>query len=354
MRRALDVAAAQCSYVTAPNPRIGSVIVKDGVVIGEGCTQAPGNNHAEIQALEDARSKGHDVRGATVYATLEPCSHFGRTPPCADALVNAGISKVVASIIDPDPRVAGNGYERLRAAGIEVVDGVMADEAREMNLGFLSRVERGRPWVRVKVAASLDGRTALPNGQSQWITSPEARDDGHAWRARACAVLTGIGTVRADDPQLTVRAIDVPRQPRRIVVDSSLSISPQAKILAGGAWVFSAAPDAAKKEDLQKKGVEVNVMPGADGRVDLAAMMSELARREINEVHVEAGAVLNGALLRAGLVDELLLYMAASLLGEGRGMAELPALGRLEDKFVLRFQEIAQVGPDLRILARFA
>ena len=354
MRRALRV-AAQCSPLTAPNPRVGCVIVRDGVVLGEGYTQPPGGNHAEIQALEDARSKGRDVRGATVYATLEPCSHFGRTAPCADALINAGIAKVVASIVDPDPRVAGRGYARLRAAGIEVVDGVMADEAREMNLGFLSRVERGRPWVRMKVAASLDGRTALHNGQSQWITSEAARNDGHVWRARASAVLTGIGTVLADDPQLTVRAIDVPRQPRRIVLDSRLSISPEARVLeGGGTWLFTTSDDFGKAEQLRQAGADVFVMPAVDGRVDLVALMGELARREINEVHVEAGAVLNGALLRAGLVDELLLYLAPSLLGDARGLFDLPPIERLDDKFSLRFHEIEQIGPDLRILARFS
>jgi diaminohydroxyphosphoribosylaminopyrimidine deaminase/5-amino-6-(5-phosphoribosylamino)uracil reductase len=354
MRRALR-AAARCSPLAAPNPRVGCVIVKGGVILGEGCTQKPGSNHAEIQALADAKNKGHDVRGATAYVTLEPCSHFGRTPPCADALINAGIARVVASLKDPNPLVAGQGYARLQAAGIDVVDGILADDAREMNLGFLSRVERGRPWIRMKVAASLDGKTALHNGQSQWITSEAARNDGHAWRARACAVLTGIGTVQADDPQLTVRAIEVERQPRRIVVDSGLAISPAARVLAdGGTWIFTASADSRKKEQLQQGGAEVIVMPDAHGKVDLAALMRELGRREINEVHIEAGAVLNGALLRAGLVDELLLFLAPSLLGEARGMFDLPAIERLDEKFKLRFHEVVQIGPDLRILARFS
>jgi len=352
MRLALR-AASLCSSLTSPNPKVGCVIVKDGVVLGEGHTQPPGGNHAEIEALADARRKGNDVLGATAYVTLEPCSHFGRTPPCADSLVEAGIAKVVAPFTDPDPRVAGKGYARLRAAGIDVLDGVLAEEAREMNLGFLSRVERGRPWVRMKVAASLDGKTALHNGLSQWITSGPARDDGHAWRARADAVLTGIGTVKADNPQLTVRTIDVPRQPRRIVVDSRLAISPDAKVLDGdGTWIFTATSDLAMADRLHQKGAEVIVAPSAGGKVDLGAMMQELGRREINDVHVEAGAVLNGALLSAGLVDELLLYLAPSLLGDARGMFELPSLETLDGKIALRFHEVMQIGADLRILAR--
>jgi len=353
MRQALQL-AAKGLFTTAPNPRVGCVIVKDGAVIGGGNTQPVGGNHAEVQALNDARSKGHDVRGATVYVTLEPCSHYGNTPPCADALIQAEIGKVVASIEDPHPLVAGKGFARLRAAGVAVECGMLADEAREMNIGFLSRIERGRPWVRLKVAASLDGKTALHNGLSQWITSQPARDDGHTWRARACAILTGIGTVQEDDPQLTVRAIYTPRQPRRIVLDSRLGISPTARVLqGGGTWMVAARANPEKEVALRDAGAEVILLPNANGQIDLAALMRELGKRMINELHVEAGAVLNGALLQAGLVDELLLYMAPSILGDARGMFALPPLDNMADKYSLRFHEVSKIGGDLRILARF-
>ena len=223
--------AAKGLYTTSPNPRIGCVIARDGRVIGAGVTQPAGQDHAEIQAMKDAQARGHDVRGATAYVTLEPCNHHGRTPPCSDALVRAGLGRVVAAMEDPNPLVAGQGLAKLAAAGIEVSSGLLAQQAYELNIGFFSRMTRGLPWVRMKTAASLDGMTALHNGQSQWITGPEARADGHAWRARACAILTGIGTVKADDPQLNVRAVDTPRQPRRIVVDSRLDISPSARVL---------------------------------------------------------------------------------------------------------------------------
>jgi len=354
MRQAL-LLAAEGLFTTSPNPRVGCVIVKDGVVIGAGHTQPVGGNHAEVQALNDARSNGHDVRGATVYVTLEPCSHFGKTPPCADALIQVGVGKVIAALEDPNPLVVGQGFARLRAAGITVECGMLADEAREMNIGFLSRIERGRPWVRMKVAASLDGKTALLNGQSQWITSQPAREDGHRWRARACAILTGIGTVKEDDPQLTVRAIDTPRQPRRIVLDSDLDISPRARLLQGdGAWIVGAHADPERAAALRDVGAEIILLPDANGQVDLAALMQELGSRMINELHVEAGAVLNGALLRAGLVDELLLYVAPCILGDARGMFALPVLANLADKFSLRFHEITQIGQDIRILARLS
>lgn len=352
MRMAMAAVTSLPSEI-APNPRVGCVIVKDATVIGTGSTRPPGGNHAEIEAIRDARAKGHDVRGATVYVTLEPCSHYGRTPPCVDALMDAGVSEVIAAMKDPNPRVSGNGFARLEAAGIRVVSGVLENEAREMNPGFLSRIGRGRPWLRVKIAASLDGKTALANGQSQWITSEAAREDGHRWRARADAILTGIGTVLEDDPQLTVRFVTVARQPQRVIVDSHLRISPDAKVLAGGgSWIFctQAAPE--KAERLRRAGAEIIVMPEKNGRVDLAAMLAELARREINEVHVEAGAVLNGALTEAGCVDELLVYLAPSLIGEGRGMSRLPALSSLEDRVRLDFREMTPIGPDLRILAR--
>ncbi|RZI43229.1 bifunctional diaminohydroxyphosphoribosylaminopyrimidine deaminase/5-amino-6-(5-phosphoribosylamino)uracil reductase RibD [Herbaspirillum sp. HC18] len=346
--------ASKAFFTTTPNPRVGCVIVKDGEVIGAGCTQPPGQAHAEIQAMNDAASRGLDVRGATAYVTLEPCSHYGRTPPCADALIKAGIGKVVAALTDPNPLVAGQGFAKLQAAGIEVIRGVLADQAREMNIGFMSRMQRGRPWVRMKAAASLDGKTALHNGVSQWITSQEARNDGHWWRARACAILTGIGTVQEDNPQLTVRAIETPRQPRRIVVDSRLQMDPAARVLeGGGTWIATAVSNPEKEARLIEKGAEIIRLPNANGKVDLPGLMLELGRRHINELHVEAGSKLNGSLIREACVDELLLYLAPSLLGDARELFDLPALHSLEGKKELSFHEVKQIGPDLRILARF-
>ena len=353
MRLALEW-AAKGLFTTTPNPRVGCVIVKDNQVIGEGHTQPPGQAHAEVQALNNAASRGFDVRGATAYVTLEPCSHYGRTPPCADALIRAGVARVVAAITDPNPLVAGQGLAKLREAGIEVSCGMLEDEAREMNIGFLSRMQHGKPWVRLKSAASLDGKTALHNGISQWITSDAARDDGHWWRARACAVLTGIGTVNEDNPQLNVRAVDTPRQPRRIVIDSDLQIDPDARILAGGGtWVVAARSSKEKEAQLRDRGAEIIMLPNAHGKVDLPALMLELGRRHINELHVEAGFKLNGSLIRENCVDELLLYLAPSLLGDAQGLFNLHALESLEGRRVLSFHEVKQIGPDLRILARF-
>ncbi|HYC43574.1 MAG TPA: bifunctional diaminohydroxyphosphoribosylaminopyrimidine deaminase/5-amino-6-(5-phosphoribosylamino)uracil reductase RibD [Noviherbaspirillum sp.] len=346
--------AAKSMFITTPNPRVGCVIVKDGTVIGVGNTQPPGQAHAEVQAMNDALSRGHDLRGSTVYVSLEPCSHFGRTPPCADALVKAGVAKVVMAVGDPNPLVGGQGRARLEAAGIEVVSGVLEEQAREINIGFMSRMRQGKPWVRMKAAASLDGRTALHNGLSQWITSQPARDDGHWWRARACAILTGIGTVQEDDPQLTVRAVDTPRQPRRIVVDSRLQIRPDARVLkGGGTWIVTAVSDPEKEARLRDRGAEVIRMPNTAGKVDLSALIQELGARQINELHIEAGFKLNGSLIREGCVDELLLYLAPSLLGDARGLFDLPALDALDGRKSLAFHEIKQIGPDLRILARF-
>jgi len=350
--------AAKGMFITAPNPRIGCVIVKGGEVIGAGHTQPAGQAHAEIQALRDAAARGNDVRGATAYVTLEPCSHYGRTPPCSNALVQAGLGRVVAAMGDPNPLVAGRGMAQLEAAGIAVTMGVLADQAHELNIGFFKRMRQGLPWVRLKTAASLDGFTALENGESQWITGPEARADGHAWRARACAILTGIGTVKADDPQLTVRGIDLgaghARQPRRVIVDSRLEIGLDARILQGEpCWIVAAAGEGDKARQLRALGHEVILLPNAAGKVDLPALMRELGRREINEVHVEAGSKLNASLVREGCVDELLVYLAPSLIGAGQGMFALPALSRLADKHVLRFHGVSQVGADLRILARF-
>ena len=341
-------------FTTTPNPRVGCVIVKDKRVIGEGYTQPAGQAHAEVQALNDAANRGADVRGATAYVTLEPCSHHGRTPPCADALIRAGIARVVAAIADPNPLVAGQGLAKLQAAGIDVACGVLEDAAREMNIGFFSRMRRGRPWVRMKAAASLDGKTALHNGRSQWITSQAARDDGHWWRARACAILTGIGTVNADDPQLNVRAVDTPRQPRRIVIDSQLQISPTARILVGaGTLVVAAQANPEKEARLRDIGAEVILLANPQGKVDLPALMLELGKRQINELHVEAGFKLNGSLIREGCVDELLLYLAPSLLGDAQGLFDLGALDNLDRKRTLSFHETKQIGADLRILARF-
>jgi diaminohydroxyphosphoribosylaminopyrimidine deaminase/5-amino-6-(5-phosphoribosylamino)uracil reductase len=349
--------AAKGMYTTAPNPCIGCVIVKGNVVIGAGHTQPAGQAHAEIEALRDASERGNDVRGATAYVTLEPCNHHGRTPPCSDALVSAGLGRVVAAMEDPNPLVAGQGLAKLAQAGIDVACGVMADAAYEMNIGFFSRMRRGLPWVRLKSAASLDGMTALYNGHSQWITGPQARADGHAWRARACVILTGIGTVKADDPQLNVRAVATGRQPRRVIVDSNLDIDLDAKVLAGSpSWIVAAgehAHNASKAAALRAAGHDVLNLPNAAGKVDLAALMRELGRRAINEVHVEAGAKLNGSLIREGCVDELLVYLAPSLIGEAQGMFALGPLTSLEQRQRLAFHSVKQVGEDLRILARF-
>ena len=346
--------AARGMFSTSPNPRVGCVIVKNGHILGQGYTQPPGQAHAEVQALRDAAARGADVRGATVYVTLEPCSHFGRTPPCADALAQAGVGKVVAAIADPNPLVAGQGFDKLRAAGIEVVCGLLEQQAYEMNIGFFSRMQRGRPWIRMKAAASLDGKTSLNNGRSQWITSAEARADGHYWRARACAILSGIGTVMADNAQLTVRAVETPRQPQRIVVDSRLQIEPDARVLqGGGTWVFAARPNPEKEAALRAAGAEVIMLPNEQGKVDLPGLMQELGRRQINELHVEAGYKLNGSLIREGCVDELLLYLAPNLLGDAQGLFDLPALDSLDERRKLAFHEIKQIHTDLRILARF-
>jgi diaminohydroxyphosphoribosylaminopyrimidine deaminase/5-amino-6-(5-phosphoribosylamino)uracil reductase len=343
--------------LTSPNPRVGALIsTSDGAILGQGHTQRAGGPHAEIMALRDAAAQGHSVEGATAYVTLEPCSHHGRTGPCCDALIAAGIKKVVASIADPNPLVSGQGFARLRAAGIEVEVGPGAAESRELNIGFFSRMIRRAPWVRMKMAASLDGTTALPNGQSQWITSPEARADGHAWRARACAVLTGIGTVLEDNPRLDVREVDTPRQPYIVVVDSRLQTPLDAHLFIAGraCLIYAAAQNDEKKAALEARGATVVMLPDANGKVDLAAMMLDLGRREINELHVEAGSKLNGSLIRAGLVDEFVLYLAPKLLGPGQGMAAFSPLQSLSDAVALQFQSVDRVGADLRIVARVA
>ncbi len=365
MQRALAL-ARQALWLTSPNPRVGCVITSpQGQVLGEGHTQRAGGAHAEIMALRDAAQRGHNVHGAHAWVTLEPCAHQGRTGPCCDALAAAGIGRVIAALTDTNPKVAGQGLERLQAAGVEVQllasSDPLALASRELNIGFFSRMERGLPWVRMKIAASIDGQTALANGQSQWITGPEARADGHAWRARACAILTGIGTVLEDDPLLNVRGLDVPRQPHLVVVDSRLDLPLTARLLdtqgngdqTRQIRVYTASSGKAdKRAALAAKGVQVIDCPGPGDKVDLAALMRDLARQEVNELHVEAGFKLNGSLMREGLVDEWLLYMAPQWLGPGQGMANLPVLEQLGDALRLRFETVDRVGEDLRLLLR--
>ena len=350
MARALQLAELGL-WTTSPNPRVGCVVVRDGEMVGEGWHAKAGEPHAEVHALHAA---GDRARGATAYVTLEPCSHYGRTPPCAEALIAAGVSRVVCAMTDPNPLVAGKGLAMLQAAGIETASGLLEGEARELNIGFVSRMTRARPWLRLKVAASLDGKTALNNGVSQWITGPDARRDGHAWRARACAILTGIGTVRDDDPQLSVRDVATTRQPLRVVVDSKLEISPAARILQDGpVLIVGAAENAEKMALLRSTGNFVEILNNSAGKVDLKALLELLAQRGINEVHAEAGFKLNGSLLREGLVDELLLYLAPCLIGhQASGLFNLPALTTLDDKPRLQIRDLRQVGADIRVIAR--
>jgi len=355
MQQALSL-AAQAVGLSEPNPRVGCVIVStDGTrVLGAGHTQRAGDAHAEVMALRDAAARGESVEGATAWVTLEPCSHHGRTGPCCDALISARIGKVIAAIADPNPLVAGQGFARLRAAGIEVVAGPGAQESRELNIGFFSRMVRGTPWLRMKIAASLDGKTALDNGASQWITSAPARADGHAWRARAGAVLTGIGTVLEDDPRLDVREAATSRQPDVVIVDSRLQTPPDAKILMEGrrTLVYAAVQDSERQAALERRGATIIHLPDPGGKVDLAAMLRDLGQRGINELHVEAGHKLNGSFIREGLVDELLVYLAPKLLGQGRGMANFGPLEELSQALALDFASCERVGPDLRVLAR--
>ncbi len=362
MQRALT-RAHDALYRSDPNPRVGCVLVRDDRVIGEGATQAPGRAHAEVEALRDATARGIDARGATAYVTLEPCSHFGRTPPCVDALVAAGVARVVVAMEDPNPLVAGGGFARLRAAGIAVEHGLLADAAHELNIGFVSRMTRGRPWVRMKVAASLDGRSALADGTSQWITGETARRDGHAWRARASALLTGIGTVRLDDPRLDVRDVRgsdgaEPRQPWRVLVDSRFDVPLDARIVRNvregkRLLVVGAIDDRDRQAALVDAGCETLVLPNDAGKVDLVALIEALGRREVNELHIEAGGKLNGSLLRAGGVDELLAYVAPCLLGPGQSMVELPPIDDLGRRIALNYHEVVRVGDDLRLRMRF-
>ena len=352
MRHALALAETSL-YLTSPNPRVGCIIVRDEVILGQGATQAAGGFHAEVMALRDAREKGHDVRGATVYVTLEPCSHHGRTPPCVQALIQAGVGRVVTALADPNPLVGGQGHAALAHAGIPVTVGVCAGEALDLNVGFVSRMARGLPWVWVKSGVSLDGHSALPGGESQWITGPLARADGHHWRARSCVVLTGIGTVRSDDPRMNVREVETPRQPARAIIDTRFEINENARILEGGkVWVFVCRSDAAKAERLARRNIDVVVMPSCDTGIELPSVMRWLAAHEVNEVHVEAGARLSGALLHTDCVDELLVYMAPMLLGQGRGMANMPAAAKLADAERFEFIEAVPVGTDMRLRLR--
>mgnify|MGYP000193257326 CR=1 FL=1 len=347
--------ARQALWITSPNPRVGCVIARpDGTVLGTGHTQRAGQAHAEIMALRDAQSRGQDVRGATAYVTLEPCSHQGRTGPCCDALVQAQLARVVVALQDPNPLVGGQGLQRLRAAGLQVEVGLGEAMARELNAGFIKRMSTGLPLVRMKIAASLDGQTALLNGESQWITSEPARRDGHAWRAQACAVLTGIGTVLEDDPQLDVRGVDTPRQPTLVVVDSRLETPPQAALFRPQrpVWLYHASGATAAQDALRTAGAHLTPLPNPHGKVDLQALMEDLGRREINEVHVEAGHKLNASLLQAGLVDEVLVYLAPLLIGQGRGMTALGPLESLSQALALTWQDVTPIGPDLRLRAR--
>ncbi len=356
----LDMAlafAAEAVGRSDPNPRVGCVLGRaDGTVLGTGSTQRAGSEHAEAMALRQARAEGAELQGATAWVSLEPCAHQGRTPPCCDALIEAGIARVVVAENDPNPLVAGAGLARLRAAGVVVARGQPrhALATRELNIGFFSRHERGRPWVRMKFAVSLDGRTALPDGRSQWITGEAARADGHAWRRRAGAVLTGIGTVLADDPRLDVRLVPTHLQPLRVIVDSALRLPTRARLLQppGQVWVATASQDAARSAVLRDAGAELRVLPGTTGRVNLQRLIAELHSHGINELHVEAGAGLNGSLLTCGLVDELLVYFAPMLVGPGLAMADLQPVQSLSAAPRFDLVDVTQLGPDLRLRLR--
>jgi len=363
MRRALEL-AGRGLYTTTPNPRVGALVVKDGRAVGEGLHQLAGESHAEVNAIRDAKAKnGADaVRGSTVYVTLEPCSHHGRTPPCVDLLLAEGVTRVVAAMEDPNPKVAGRGFAQLREAGVDVRVGLLAAEAHELNIGFVARMTRGTPWVRLKVAASLDGKTALSNGKSQWITGPEARRDGHAYRARACAILSGIGTVVEDNPQLNVRDIVTQRQPLKVIVDSRLQMPADARVLAEGAVLIACAiDDVAARARIQAAAdahgtrLDFITLPNPAGKVALGNLMRELGTRGLNEIHVESGFKLNGSMLREGCVDELLVYFAASIIGDsGQGMFNLPQLENLDERRRLKIHNVSQLGDDLRLIARMA
>ena len=349
MARALRL-AGRGLYSTTPNPRVGCVLHKDGHIVGEGWHIAAGGPHAEVHALRQA---GEAARGATAYVTLEPCSHYGRTPPCAQALIDAGVARVVAALTDPFPAVAGRGLAMLNAAGIQTETGLLAEQARQLNKGFLSRIERQRPWVTIKSGSSLDGKTALLNGQSQWITGEAARADVQRLRARSCAILTGSGTVITDNPRLNVRAWANARQPRRIVLDSRLRTAPESMIFGsdGGTTILATLiDDPARQRPYLDRQAEIWLLPEKDGHIDLPALLRKLAEAGVNELMVEAGATLNGALLAAGLVDEMVMYVAPTLIGhQAQGLFNWPPLTTLDQQQRWHFQDVRQVGDDLRL-----
>jgi len=348
MARALQL-AKNGRYTTDPNPRVGCVLVRDDVIIGEGWHVRAGLGHAEVEALKTVQ----DAKGATAYVTLEPCSHYGKTPPCCDALIAAGVSRVVAAMQDPNPLVSGRGLDKLKAAGCEVVVGVLEEDARLLNRGFIKRMTENRPFVRSKLAMSLDGRTALASGESKWITSKHARADVQCLRAESSAILTGINTVLADDPALNARVDFDVVQPVRVVLDTHLQMTPHSQMakLPGRTLILTCSDDEPRQQRLQQAGFEVHHLPDKNGRLDLHEVMRFLADQKINEVLVEAGAVLNGALLAADLLDELIVYMAPSVLGDqGRGLFHLPGVTTMADKKELKLLDVRQVGGDLRLI----
>ncbi len=352
MARALQL-AERGRFTTDPNPRVGCVLVKNGRIIGEGFHERAGQAHAEINALKNLTE---DASGATAYVTLEPCSHHGKTPPCCDALISAGIKRLVVAMKDPNPLVAGRGLERCEAARIEIICDVLRADAEKLNRGFISRMMRNRPFIRSKIAMSLDGKTALANGESQWITSPEARADVHCFRAESSAILTGIGTILADNPSLNARVNLSIVQPIRVILDSNLQmpLDSQMAKFDGRILVLTCSTNEQKSTVLKQAGFEVHVLPESNGRLDLLAVMNFLAAQEINNVFVEAGATLNGALLEAGLVDEWLIYMAPCVLGnKGRGAFALPELQSMTDKKMLQWRDVRHVGADLRLTLSF-
>lgn len=367
MREAIQLAHSAL-YITSPNPRVACLIVRDGRVVGKGCTQAVGQDHAEVQAIKDAKARvpAEALRGATFYVTLEPCSHYGRTPPCVDAVIACQPARVVIAMRDPNPLVAGRSITKMQQAGIEVRSGILAEEALALNPGFISRMVTKRPWLRSKIACSMDGKVALADGESKWITAAAARADGQHWRARSCVVLTGIGTVLADDPLLNVRAVETPRQPIRAVIDRRFIIDEKAALFNGApVWLFvedralTAAEQQKEARLVQEKNARLIKIPlsdrhGASDALDLRAVMAYLADNEINEVHLEAGPRLNAAFLEANLMDEVLMYMAPKIIGPGREAFALSPLQRLSEAKQMVFFEQQLVGTDIRLSARDA
>lgn len=353
MKRALEL-AAQGLGITNPNPTVGCVLVNpDGQIIGQGHTQAAGGAHAEIMALRDAASHGMTTAHATAYVTLEPCSHFGRTAPCCDALITAGIKKVVASTMDPNPRVAGTGFEKLRIAGIEVVMGYGAEQSQELNIGFFSRMIRNKPWVRMKIAMSLDGKMGLKNGESQWITSETSRLHGQRWRARSCAIMTGVGTILADDPWLNIRNIKQERQPDLVIIDSHLRTPANAKVLdtERRTYIYTAAPSSAFSHK-NSHIISTQSMTEKSTVVNLKNVLDDLCKKDINEIHLEAGPTLNGAFLQENLVDEFLIYIAPKIIGPGLEVASMPALQHLRDAKLLQIETLEKIDGDIFLRAK--